>query len=285
VAFVQPGIGSVILKPMYLAVDIGGSKTLLAVFSEDGQKVSQVKTKTPQNYRKFLAEIKTLAKPLLEEYEISDCCCAVPGLLDRQKGVAIRFGNLTWENVPIKKDIGALLGGIPVLIENDANLGGLSEATLVHEKYKRVAYITLSRGIGGKILINGKIDPDFADAEVGFMVLNYQGELTEWEEFASGDALFKKTGLLASQVNDPAIWKDYAYGVAMGLQPLLVLWEPDVVIIGGGVGAHFEKFEPYLKEGLSKFNSHMVNIPTIIKARRPEEAVIYGCYEFIQQNS
>jgi glucokinase len=270
---------------MYLAVDIGGSKTLLAVFSTDGDLVAKHKIVTNPSYGRFLKDLEAVIDNELADYRFSFGCCGVPGIINRQTGLGITFGNLSWHNVPIQKDIRSLLGHSHLLIENDACLAGLSEAILVHKKYKRVAYITISRGIGGKIIIDGKIDPTFADAEIGFMVLNYHDRLIEWEEIASGDALFKMTGKKASEINDPAVWRKYSESLALGLRPLLPLWQPEVVIFGGGVGAHFEKFKLYLKEALAKFDSHMVHIPPIIKAKRPEEAVIYGCYEYIKQQS
>jgi hypothetical protein len=50
------------------------------------------------------------------------------------------------------------------------------------------------------------------------------------------------------------------------------------------VGAHFEKFQPFLEEALKKINNPLVPVPHLLKAQRPEEAVIYGCYEYIVQN-
>lgn len=216
-------------------------------------------------------------------YQLKGCAIAAPGIVNRQSGIVGVFGNLTWKNVPVKDDISKIVGA-PVLIENDANLGGLSEAVSVREKYKRVLYITLSRGIGGKLIIDGTVSRETADAEVGFMVFEHRDKLTEWEEFASGDALMSSYGKMASELEDAQAWQDYSYRVATGLQPLLTVWQPDVVIIGGGVGAHFEKFGDKLVSQLEKFKSHMVKIPPIIKAQRPEEAVIYGCYELAKQN-
>jgi predicted NBD/HSP70 family sugar kinase len=65
---------------------------------------------------------------------------------------------------------------------------------------------------------------------------------------------------------------------------LLATIQPDVVVVGGGVGAHFEKFQPFLEEALKKINNPLVPVPPLLKAQRPEEAVIYGCYEYIVQN-
>lgn len=268
-------------KLMYLAVDIGGSKTLMAAFSDDGEVVKEHKFPTNHDYAQFLADMVAESKNLAE-YKFDGCCVAVPGIIDRKSGIVRKFGNLEWRDIPMAKDLSDRLGH-SVVLENDANLAGLSEALLIQEKYKRVVYITLSTGIGAKIIINGMISQEFPDVEAGFMIFEHEGQLMEWEEFASGQALFKKYSQKASEIEDPAIWQDYAANVAQGLYELIDLWYPEVVVIGGGVGAHFEKFEAPLKDSLFKYKSHMSSIPPIIKAKRPEEAVIYGCYDFIRQ--
>jgi predicted NBD/HSP70 family sugar kinase len=117
------------------------------------------------------------------------------------------------------------------------------------------------------------------------MVLEHEGKLLAWEDFASGRALKKKYGKLASQIDDPAIWAEFARNLALGLDVLLAAMQPEVVIIGGGVGTYFAKFGDKLESELKARESKMVRVPTIIKAKRPEEAVIYGCYEYIRQQS
>jgi glucokinase len=269
---------------MYLAIDIGGSKTLLAVFDESGQVIDQFKFPTNKNYADFLSELAQAVKEKLGHHSFIACCCAVPGDIDRDQGVAIVFGNLPWHNLPIRSDLVKILGPIPIKVENDANLAGLSEARLVSDSYKRVMYLTVSTGIKSGFIVGGQIEPNLADAEPGQMVLEHDGKIQKWEDFASGRALVAKYGKKASEIDDPVVWKEFTHGLALGINELLAVLKPDVVIIGGGVGAHFEKFAPYLQEELNKMGNEMVPVPPIIKAQRPEEAVVYGCYEYIKQN-
>lgn len=256
---------------------------MLAAFSSNGELLRQFRLATNPDYDRFLKELGQALRANFADFKFASVCCAIPGRVDRQRGVGEEFGNLKWRNVPIKKDINSFLA-TSVLVENDANLAGLSEALLVHDKYKKVLYLTISTGIGDGVIINGKIDPDLADSEAGHMVLPFKGKLQKWEDFASGRALHKEYGKLASEIDDPAIWKLFVKNIALGLYELLAIVQPEVVIVGGGVGAHFEKFGAFLSEELSKNSNNMVEIPPIIKAKRPEEAVIYGCYEFIRQN-
>jgi predicted NBD/HSP70 family sugar kinase len=122
-------------------------------------------------------------------------------------------------------------------------VGGLAEALVVQDQYRRVLYVAPGTGIGVAFIMDGKIDSDLADNEAGHMaVAEENGQVKTWEDLASGRALKAKYGKLASEIVDP------------------------------------------LQEKLKKLENKMVPIPPIIQAKRPEEAVIYGCYELIKQH-
>lgn len=262
---------------MYGAVDIGGTKTLVAVFDKSGQALEQIKFPTPKNYSEFKAELaETVAKLSTENFQRT--VVAAPGLLDRKRGIGIRFGNLPWENVPIEEDVESVFR-CPVSIENDANLAALSEALAINDQFNKVLYVTISTGIGGGIVIDGKIDPNFQDIEPGQMTLEHQGRFEQWEKFASGSAIVKRFGKRASEIDDPQTWYIIARNVAVGLNTLIATLDPEVIVIGGGVGSHLDKFQDRLEEQLKIYEHPMTPVPPIRKAVRTEEAVIYGCYE------
>lgn len=269
---------------MYLGIDVGGTKTLFAVFNGYGEIIYEKKIPTNKSYDKFLDDVQALASQDLAKFKFQQAAIAIPGSIDRKKGMGINFGNLGWHKIMIRDDIKKIVR-VPVLVENDANLAGLSEALLVHDKYKKVLYLTVSTGIGDGLIIDGKIDENFADSEAGHMMVRRGNKIEAWEYFASGKALKRRYGKLASEINNASIWREYAADLAVGMQELLAVMQPEVVIIGGGVGAHFEKFSAYLEGELYKMQDPLVKIPPIIKAKRPEEAVIYGCYELIRQGA
>lgn len=267
---------------MYLGIDVGGTKTLLAVFDENRRILKQHRFPTPQKYQDFLVKLQEALQEF-KNYQIKACCCAIPGKVDRKKGLAIHLGNLTWQKVPIKNDLELMLGHIQVYVENDANLAGLYEASLYHNQYNKVLYLTIGTGIGIGIIINSKIDPEFADSEVGNTVIEHDGKLRRWEDFSSGRALKSRYGKLASEIDDPKIWSEYVDSLIVGFDAALAAFQPEIVIVGGGVGAHFNKFGHLLVKRLKELDNKMVPIPPIVQAKRPEEAVIYGCYAFIRQ--
>src|SRR5690606_13035254 len=104
-----------------------------------------------------------------------------PGKINRKHGIVESFGNLDWTNVPMQADLEKILR-TPVTLENDSNLGGLSEALLLKDKYRKSLYVTVSTGIGAGFVVDGKIEPNFADMEVGHMLLEYNGRLRSWED-------------------------------------------------------------------------------------------------------
>jgi len=168
-----------------------------------------------------------------------------------------------------------------MLLENDANLAGLSEAHLIQEEFRKVLYVTISTGIGGIYVIDGVMDPATLDAEVGSMLLEHDGRLERWEHFASGKAIFAKYGQRASDIDDPQAWYAIAHNIAIGLIDLIAAYTPEVVVIGGGVGTNLPKFKERLEEDLRIYDNPLITLPVIRQAKRPEEAVVYGCYDLI----
>lgn len=260
---------------MYLAVDIGATKVLLAVFTNKGKLEEQLKFPTPEKYLDLVEAFKTNVS-LLKNKSFERAVVAVPGRLNRERGIALAFGNRPWLNVPIEDDFRKIIN-CPIRIENDAKLAALSEANLIKDDFKRVLYVTISTGISSGLIVDGIIDHGMQDSEAGQMWFDYHGKRAQWEDFASGRAIVAKYGKRASEITDPGTWHTIAHNIAIGLIELISVIQPEIVVLGGGVGTHFDKYKKLLKDELSKYELPIVPIPPIVKARNPEEAVIYGC--------
>ncbi|HUY53070.1 MAG TPA: ROK family protein [Candidatus Dormibacteraeota bacterium] len=261
---------------MFGAIDIGGTKTLIATFDLNGKLVNSIKFMTPNNYQEFKKKLNNSYQDLGSP-DMKLACVACPGRLNRNKGIAIAFGNLNWINIPIRDDL-EIIFNCPIIIENDAKLAGLYEANELGNKYRKVLYLTISTGIGGGLIIAGKINKDFEDMEPGQMLLEHEKKLQRWEHFASGKALALRYHQQAGEITDPKIWYDIARNIAVGLIDLIALYTPNVIIIGGGVGAHLDKFKDQLVEDLKIYKNPLIEIPPVLKAKNAENAVIYGCY-------
>lgn len=268
---------------MYLAVDVGGTKTLVALVDADGTVVKSQKFPTDQNYSMFA---DTLVKELknMTTSGVVGVGIAIPGEVDYDNGIGLVFGNLPWQNVPIAETVQQAFDlPISVVVENDANAAGLAEARALLPARKSVVYVTISTGIGTGIIADNKIDPHWRRSEGGFMHFEKDGRLLPWEKFASGHSIAEKYGRKAAEIpeGDPT-WRDIAYDLALGLSNITALLAPEVIIIGGGVGEHFPKFKAQLDQAMGKIRENIVNPTEIRQALHPEEAVIYGCYHLIK---
>ncbi len=268
---------------MYAAVDIGGTKTLVAVFDKSGEIVEQVKFPTSPDYQIFLKELAdNVAKFSTKEFVAGGV--GIRGNIDRATGMTLMDDVLHWGQIPIKTDCKRIFT-CPFGLENDSKLAGLSEALLLKDKYRKVSYLTISTGIGSAFIVDGTLDQDTINSEVGKSIFEYDGKLQQWEDFASGRAIVAKYGKRASEIEDPETWREISKAIALGVMVIIASFTPDVVVFGGGVGSHFDRFEKPLKEIINDFKPDEIAIPPLQAAQRPEEAVIYGCLELAKQIS
>lgn len=266
---------------MYLAVDVGGTKTLLAIFREtSGSPEKELKFPTPKNYQDFLNECrKHLA--LFGVTSLEAAGAGVPGRIDRTSGVGVSFGNLGWKNVPIKADLTRIFN-CPVFIENDAKVGALSEYSYVKNEFKSLLYIPLGTGIGISYIKDGILDISRGDRGGRGITVNYEGQESTWEDLISGSAIKRRFGEKASDITDQKTWQVIANDLSLGITQLIEEYRPEAIVLGGGAGKHFERYGSLLKKAIQQ--SIDGAIPAILPAKHAEEAVVYGCLELIKQN-
>lgn len=230
---------------------------------------------------------KLMADNNITEKDVEAMGIGIPGLLDKDKGVIIYANNIDMNNVNIAEEIKKQLD-IPVYIENDANCAAMGEITCgVAHGDKNVIYITLGTGVGAGIVLNGKVfDGAFGGGgEAGHMVIVAEGELCTcgrkgcWEAYASANALRREGRIAAAKypnselfnlvdgniklidaktVFDAADLEDehavniidwYVKYVAIGLVNLVNIFQPEAIVIGGGIccGQGDKLIEPVAK--------------------------------------
>lgn len=264
---------------MYLAIDLGGTKTLVATFSPKGEVIERVRFPTNHDYDQYLKDLANQIATLHIDH-LDFCVMAIPGLIDRRRGLEVSLGNLPWKNKPIRNDISQILNGVPMAIENDSKAGGLSEALLLKETYEDVLYLTISTGIGGALVRNGKIVKAMEDMELGKIPVLFEGKFTHWEEFAAGRYVVARFSKHASDITDPEVWRVIGAHIAYGVGVACSVMQPEAIVFDGGVGQFANKFESFVREHLQKYLHTNVRQPqALLTAQRPNEAVIYGCYE------
>jgi glucokinase len=267
----------------YLGIDIGGSKTHIAVFDSSGKIISQKKFETNKNYERFISDVEKNVASLSTNTNIA-CAAAVPGLLSRDTGVVHALGNLDWKNKHIRDDISKVIGNIPVVIENDTRVGGVAEAKELSSQYDHILYLTISTGIGGALLRNGDVVKDLEDSEMGKIPLLYEGKMQHWEDFAGGRDIVRRYGKRASDIDTPEQWQEIGERIAYGVAICCSILQPQAVIFGGGVGQSADKFKNYIKDYLLQHLHPVARQPdAFLGPKFGENSVIYGCFILLKQ--
>lgn len=267
---------------MLVTVDTGGTKTLVASFSEDGVLGQQIKFATPKTTSEY---VKVLTDTLVEEYgnqSVDALVIAIPGII--QDGVAIWCNNLKWTNFDAAAAFKGVLGDAPVLIENDANLAGLAEARSLRNPPKMVMYMTVSTGIGIGMITGGNIDRTLQHGQGGMTILEYDGVLRQWESFASGKAIVNVYHKFGRDIHNKRTWHQIADRISRGLLALIPILRPDVIVVGGSMGVFFDQYADDLASILDEKLPPHAPVPKLVQAKHPEQAVIYGCYYYALDN-
>lgn len=250
---------------MYLAVDIGGTKTLVALFSKRGRIIKKYKFKTAEKKERFVDDLTVVLTEFVR-YPLLSVVVALPGVV--QKNCSARLGNRDWGDFCLLDDLKKLFN-CPIYIENDANLAS------VYESYGlpgRTVFLTFSTGIGGGVAENGKLLPCSMDFEPGHWVYNYNGERREWEDIAAASAIGNFYGVeAATDLRGEEVMREIAQRVGLGLPKIVRQYHPDTIVLGGPLGKIFRLYAKYLPQ----FDKVKYRRP-----KRPLESVIYGCYIF-----
>jgi predicted NBD/HSP70 family sugar kinase len=263
---------------MIVAVDTGGTKTLITSFGSDGKPGESFRFPTPKNEKEYLALLTEHIHDHYAKKPIDAIIVGVPGII---KNNIVRWagGNLPWQNFDVAKPLHETFS-CSVWLENDANLAGLAEVRLLRKTPASCLYVTISTGIGTGIILNGKIDPGLASSEGGHALVEYDGRVMQWEAFASGKSIKNTYGKYARDITSRAVWNQIADKISRGFLALIPVLQPDMIIIGGSIGTYFEHYHATLKKILADHLPDHIDLPEIRQAAHPEEAVVYGCYYY-----
>ncbi|HBQ63770.1 MAG TPA: glucokinase [Clostridiales bacterium] len=213
-----------------------------------------------------------------------------PGTPDIPRGIIVYANNLNFRNVPMAAEMNKYIQ-LPVHIDNDANCAALAESRAGAAKgHKHSVTITIGTGIGSGVIIDGRIYSGFnnAAAEMGHMVILSGGELCTcgrlgcWEAYASATALIRqtrqaamvdshskinnlvegnldrvdaKTAFDAARIGDETgkqVVDQFIFYLADGVVNLINIFQPEVLVVGGGVCKEGETLLGPLRELVRK---------------------------------
>lgn len=263
---------------MYLCIDIGGTKTIIALVNHRGKILHSIKFETIPDQKRFYDNLAQQIRINFVVNETLAITVAMPGIVKDNK--CTWLGNLPWKNFDIAKKLTKDFKK-PVYVENDANLGALGEARNNPEKN---LYFTFSTGIGGGVVSDGKIIKKYQAFEPGHNLYTYHGKQKEWEDFAAASAINQKYGKLVTEITDRDAWNDITDRMLLGLAPLTASIKPDRIIFGGPLGLELPRYRRQLRKKLSFYLPKNVQMPTFVKARHGSFSVIQGCYLYAKSH-
>lgn len=298
-----------------IGIDVGGTN-IKGVLLDGRQKTAELSLPTNVNFidgdiAAMCAEL--LAQAGADKSSVSGVGIAFPGTIDSARGRVVFAGNLKLRDYPIAEKVRALLN-LPVKVVNDANAAALGEAKCgAGKKYSDSVFVTIGTGVGGGVIIGGKLFEGFGSAgtEIGHMTIVCGGDKCTcgrrgcFEAYASASALEKRVRWAMEEDAGSAMWQsashltatcktafDYAdcdqtakevldwyiKRLGCGLVSLANIFRPQAIIIGGGISAQGEKLIQPLRKLLDKeiFGGQSYAPVEIVAATLGNEAGAYG---------
>jgi glucokinase len=269
---------------VYLLFDIGGTKLRIALAPDLASFGEPRVLPTPASFPDALA----VMREFVGNNKIESIAGGIAGTWDEGRTKLLASPHLAaWVGVPITEEL-ARVFNCPVYLENDAAIVGLGEALLLRQgsagqEHSIIAYLTISTGVGGARLVDGKIDEHGVGFEPGQAILDYHHPEKHFEDYVSGTAVKLATGQEPKAITDPAFWVELSKIVAIGLHDLALEWTPDTIIIGGSMmGTPGLDLEVIKQEFALRWDAH-TPLPTITRATLGDLGGLHGALAFLKQ--
>jgi glucokinase len=270
-----------------IGADIGRNSIRIAVVKISGElitaKAFPLEPVQTREYiiSKLLEAIKDIRQSVAAE-GVNPICVGLSakGFIDHMSGIVIGpdQGIKGWINIPLAKIINQE-SGLPAYVGNDANMMTIAEHRFGAAKgYSNVVFVALRTGIGGGIIINGRLyrGVNNAGGEVGQMIINFENSISDkgirgsYEHFASAAAVVRRyqeesgtsgTGTQKplscreifelSYADSPAaslVINENARLVGIGLANLISIFAPEIIVLGGGMSEANDSYIDMIRE-------------------------------------
>ncbi|MGE5688215.1 MAG: ROK family protein [Gemmatimonadota bacterium] len=316
-----------------LGIDIGGTNLVVGAVAEDGSALHALRsepTRPEEGSDAVLRRLGAMGRAVMDETrktvpgaEFAGVGAGAPGPLDTRRGVVLLTPNLGWVNLPLRHLLQDALG-VPARIDNDANCAVLGEWWMGAARgAKQVIGITIGTGIGGGIIVDGRLYHGASDCagEIGHTTVEVNGRRCKCgnygclEAYASGPAIARRAveAIEAGQTSklpgyvDGALEKitaqtvyqaahdgdelaeevvgDTAKFLGAGIANMINIFNPEIVVVFGGVTYAGERlFGPLRREVAKRAFKPAVAVCRIVPAELTGTAGVYGAARtFIDQ--
>lgn len=303
-------------------VDLGGTTVKLGLFDPEGKVLEkwEIITRKEDSGKLILPDIANTIKAKMQEKSIAKedvigVGIGVPGPVDGA-GVIYKAANLGWGVFSIKEELTGLLDGIRVEAGNDANVAALGEMWRGGgQGYNNMVAVTLGTGVGGGIIVDGKIltGAKGAGGEIGHILVEEHetevcgcGKTGCLEQYASATGVVrlanrrlakddKASILRGKKISAKDVWdavkagdelavevaKQFGEYLGKGLAAVACVVNPDIFVIGGGVSKAGDVLMDYMVEPYKKYVFHGSRETKFALATLGNDAGIYGAAKLV----
>ncbi len=251
----------------YLGFDIGAS-SIKAALVKDKEIIKKQLEETPLDLDGLLVSLENIFNGLavdMPKKEINGLGFGFAGMFDGRREIMLNSPNIGYlDNQPLKKLLEKKFGFSPVKVEHDANCFLLAEKeTGLAKKFKNVFYLTLGSGVGGAWMTDGKIftGSHGAAAEVGHMILDIHHGF-DLERLVSNKFIVSFLGAASDQAGKLAedgdaraqeVLSQMGKNLGVGVANIINIFDPEAIIISGGLSEAKKFILPGIEEGIKKF--------------------------------
>ena len=255
------------MPDLVIGVDVGGTTVKAALLDSDGREYGRSEQPTPRQVgpdaivATIIDAIVELRRHVPEAGRLRAVGLVVPGVVDAQHGIAVYATNLGWRDLPIRQIVGEAIG-LPVILDHDVRAAGLAELELgAGRGSHEMLFVALGTGIAAAVITRGQLATGATGmaGELGHLPVFPDGEWCACgqrgctETYASGAALSRRysavsgiSGVTAKDVLSRAsagddlaqrIFSDAVTALGRALVDYVLIMDPEVIIIGGGLVA------------------------------------------------
>jgi len=268
------------VNKVVIGVDLGGTNMRTALLSPDGLILdrNKVSTHAAEGWKQVVARlVESIVRyqqiAIGKGLTVAAVGVGAPGVIQMDSGIVVKSPNFPdWNNLPLKKELEKALN-MPVFIENDANAAALGEQWLgAGRDINSMILLTLGTGVGGGIVLNNQIwqGADGMAGEIGHMTLIPDGRLCgcgntgclemyasargivqSYREAVNSSGIAMVTELSSEQIYQAArngdtvalkVMKDMGRMLGIGIASLINIFNPQMIVLGGGVKEAWQLF-------------------------------------------
>ena len=273
------------MRKIFVGLDIGGTKIMAAATDDQGNELRRLRVDTPADLDCGLLNIHSLISELVKAGQVQGIGAACGGPLEAATGIVSPLHQPEWRSVPLKKII-ENRWNCRFAVDVDTNVAAVGEYQLGSYTERTFLYITLSTGMGGGFLIDGKIYHGKGHPEIGHQVVNLRSRHPEravcecgggacLEALVSGNGIRRMYLKSAEQLNSSE-WDEVAFNFGQGLRNIATVLSPELIVLGGGVavggGQEFlSAVTEYMRDGLK-----IVAVPKVRLSKYGYDTALLG---------